>query len=175
MGAFFAGTLLSVATILIAAPLKSVSARYAYAIIFSAAYLCGVLIWVFWQSIGQTAFAAHIFCVSARLSFGRRCRGGHGNGGGPAIKDVAADDCQLLFRCRDDCRNSLCEPRYQYPRWFFVSFGRASCIAFSVAFAMLLFVRRSLWFAPARGVGALRRECDRCICYLGIIRRPLAQ
>ena len=45
----------------IAAPRRSLSPRCAYASLFSATYLCAVLIWVFWQSMGQTALQPAYF------------------------------------------------------------------------------------------------------------------
>jgi hypothetical protein len=148
MGAFFAGTLLSVATILIAAPLKSVSARYAYSIIFSAAYLCGVLIWVFWQSIGQTAWQPIYFAFPLGFPLS-------GAVGAAMATAVARQSRTWLLTVASFCfavatiagihnvnlvTNIL--GGLSYP------LGVRVAIAFSVAFAILLFVRRSLWFAP---------------------------
>ncbi len=55
IGVFFAGALFSAATLALAIPRRSWSPRYAFASLFSGAYLCATLIWVFWQSVGQTA------------------------------------------------------------------------------------------------------------------------
>jgi hypothetical protein len=148
LGALFAGTLLSVTTIFIAAPLKSVSARYANSIIFSAAYLCGVLIWVFWQSIGQTALQPRYFAFPLGFPLS-------GAVGAAMATAVARQSRTWLLTGASVCFavatiagihnatlvNTLLGG-FSYP------LGARVAIAFSVAFAILLFVRRSLWFAP---------------------------
>jgi predicted outer membrane lipoprotein len=67
MGLFFAGTLLSAATLAIAVPRRSRSPRYASASLISVAYLCAAFIWAFWQSVGQTALEPLYFAFPLGL------------------------------------------------------------------------------------------------------------
>jgi hypothetical protein len=152
MGVFLAGTLLSGATLAIAAPRRSLSLRYAYASLFSATYLCAVLIWVFWQSMGQTAFQPAYFAfplgfplagalaATVAIVVPREVR--------PVALTIFAScfAVMTIVAVREAGLVDRIVGGFSWPP------AVRAAIAFSVAFALLILVRWTLWFALIAGL-----------------------
>jgi hypothetical protein len=148
MGILLAGTLLSIVTLAIAAPLRSGSSHYAYASLFSAAYLCAVLIWVFWQSMGQTAFEPSYYAFPLGFPLAGAVGATAATVVSPGVRSFPLTIAMLFFATATiagihyaDFVNALFSA-------FVWPMGVRAAIAFVIAFAVLVLVRRSLWFAP---------------------------
>ena len=150
MGIFFAGTLLSIVILAIAAPLRSASSHYAYASIFSAAYLCAVLIWVFWQSIGQTAFEPSYFAFPLGFPLAGAVAAAAATVVKPVVRPIPVTIAMLVFAALTIAGIHYADlVSVHFLTYFSWPMGVRAAVAFTIAFALLVLVRRSLWFAPA--------------------------
>jgi hypothetical protein len=152
MGIFFAATLLSLTTLLIAIPLRLKSASHAYATIFSGAYLCSILIWVFWQSMGQTALEPRYFAFPLGFPLAGAFAA--------AISTVVTREVKPIFIAVGAAGFAAATIAAVHDVTFVNSLigafsdrlGLRVAAAFSIAFAILILIRWSLWFAPIAGL-----------------------
>jgi hypothetical protein len=148
MGVFFAGTLLALATLIIAAPLRSFSRRYAYATIFSAAYLYAVLVWTIWQSIGQTAFEPTYFAFPLGFPLAGAVAAAMATVITPDVKPLPLTIAALGFAAAVVAGAHYTDRLRDLASALSWPWGILVAAAFSFAFAILMLLRRSLWLAP---------------------------
>ena len=152
MGLFFAGTLLSIATLAIAAPRRSRSPRYAYASLYSAAYLCAVLIWVIWQSMGQTALEPSYFAYPLGFPLAGAFAATLATVVPPEVRPLPLTIGALCFAAATIAGVHETDLVTNFVGAFSWPLGARVAVAFSVAFAMLIPLRQSLWLAPIAAV-----------------------
>ena len=148
MGLFFAGTLLSITTLAIAAPRWSRSPRHAHASLYSAAYLCAILIWVFWQSMGQTAFEPSYFAYPLGFPLAGAFAATLAMVVTTEMGPLALTIGSLCFSAATIAGVHETDLVTNFVGAFSWPLGARVALAFSVAFATLILLRQSLWLAP---------------------------
>ena len=151
-GVFFAGALLSTATLAIAAPRRSQSPHYARASIFSAAYLCAALIWVFWQSVGQTALQPFYFTFPLGFPLAGALAAMVAIMVAGEVKPIALTLFALCFAAMTIIGVHEADAVDRAVGGFSWPLAIRVAIAFGVAFACLGLLRWSLWFVPIAGL-----------------------
>ena len=149
---FFAGALLSTATLAITTPRRSRSPRHALASLFSATYLCAALIWVFWQSVGQTALQPFYFAFPLGFPLAGALAAMVAIMVAREVKPVALTLFALCFAAMTIIAVHEADAidkavgSYSWPMAVRVA------VASGVAFACLGLLRWSLWLAPIAGL-----------------------
>ncbi|MBV9113237.1 MAG: hypothetical protein JOY67_10495 [Hyphomicrobiales bacterium] len=152
MGFLFAGTLLSIAVVFLAAPSRSISPRLAYASLFCAAYLCAASIWMTWQTIGQTALQPDYFAFPLGFPLAGALAAGIAASIETEVRPRLLTIAAVCFaaamiagiRNADHIQNFL--GTVSWPRAVRVA------ISFSVAFSIILLARRFIALAPVAAV-----------------------
>ena len=152
MGLFFAGTLLSITTLAIAARRPSRSPRHAHASLYSAAYLCAILIWVFWQSMGQTAFEPSYFAYPLGFPLAGAFAATLATVVTPEVRAVPLTIGALCFSAATIAGVHETDLVTNFVGAFSWPLGARVALAFSVAFAILILLRQSLWLTPIAAV-----------------------
>ncbi|MBV8827839.1 MAG: hypothetical protein JO108_01275 [Acidobacteriaceae bacterium] len=148
MGVFLAGVLLSCATLALTPSRRSLPSQYTCARLFSVAYLCAVLIWIFWQSIGQTAFEPLYFAFPLGFPLAGTLAA--------TLAIVVVEEVRpIVLTVFGACFAALTIVALreavlidQFVGGVSWPFAVRVAIAFSLAFALLLLLRSSLAIAP---------------------------
>ncbi|MBV8827840.1 MAG: hypothetical protein JO108_01280 [Acidobacteriaceae bacterium] len=152
MGLFLAGALLSSATLIIAVLRRSLSSNYAHATLYAAANLCAILIWTFWQSIGQTAFEPSYFAYPLGFPLAGAIAAALATGISREIRFVPLTLAALCFSAAIIAAVHKTDLVTSFVGAFSWPLGARVAVAFSIAFAALILLRWSLWFAPLAAV-----------------------
>ncbi|MBV8765791.1 MAG: hypothetical protein JOZ66_12835 [Hyphomicrobiales bacterium] len=148
-GVFFAGALLCIGTLYVAMPRCFLSPRYVFASIFSAAYLTSLSVWIFWQSFGQTALQPSYFAFPLGFPLAGALAGAIATVEAPRSRPAwltigaIVFAALIIFGVYDAARVRTFLGTISWPS----AVGPA--VAFSIAFALVLLSRVSLWLAPA--------------------------
>jgi hypothetical protein len=148
MGLIFAGALLSIRTLVVAVPRRFKSAHYAYATVYSTAYILALLIWVFWQSIGQTALQPFWFVFPLGFPLIGALAAAIATVVPQEVRPVPLTVFALGFAITIAAGVHEAIPINDFVGGLSWPLALRLAIAFALAFAMISLLQWSLWTAP---------------------------